>query len=135
MLETLSYLYVEDEPLSREIMHMIMSNVIGATKLTIFEDSRDFLARVKALPQTPDMIMLDIHVKPIDGFEMLRLLRADPAFKNARIVALTASVMNEEILRLRTSGFQGAIGKPLSLHTFPDLLQRVIAGETVWHVA
>jgi len=135
MLKTLSYLYVEDEPLSREIMHMIMSNVIGATKLTIFEDSRDFLMRIKALPQIPDVIMLDIHVKPLDGFEMLGLLRADPAFSQSHIVALTASVMNEEILRLRTSGFQGAIGKPLSLHTFPDLLRRVMAGETVWHVA
>lgn len=135
MLETYAYLYVEDEPLSREIMQMIMVNVVGVRDLTIFEDSRDFVSRVKALPKVPDVIMLDIHVKPIDGFEMLALLRNDPAFSGARIIALTASVMNEEIRRLRTSGFQGAIGKPLSLQTFPDLLRRVVEGEAIWHIA
>lgn len=129
------YLYVEDDPLSREIMEMLMSNVLGIQHLSIFEDSHNFAARLQTLPTRPDVILLDIHMKPLTGFEMLAMLRQDLGYENAIIVALTASVMNEEVQKLQTSGFDGAIGKPISLQTFPDLLARILEGERVWHVA
>lgn len=127
-------LYVEDDPLSREVMQLLVKRVPGIATLTIFEDSRDFMARLNALTPAPDLIMLDIHVHPLDGFEMLRHLRADARFNHTRIIALTASVMNEEVSQLRTSGFDGAIAKPLSLQSFPSLISRVMNGEAVWHI-
>jgi CheY-like chemotaxis protein len=129
------YLYVEDDPLSREIMQMIMTNLLGIEHLSMFEDSQNFAARLGALPRRPDVILLDIHMKPHTGFEMLDMLRHDLGYEQATIVALTASVMNEEVQKLQTSGFDGAIGKPISLQTFPDLLARILEGERVWHVA
>lgn len=129
-----AYLYVEDDSLSREIMTMLMENVLGVESLVVFSDSRDFLKRVEALTRKPDVFMLDIHVRPHDGFEMLKLLRGQTAYAGSKIIALTASVMNEEIERLRTNGFDGAIGKPLSISTFPDLMKRILDGETIWHV-
>jgi CheY-like chemotaxis protein len=129
------FLYVEDDPLSREVMQMIMSNGMGVTRLSIFEDSADFLPRIKALTTHPDIIMLDVHVKPLSGLDMLRMLRSDPDYHTAKIIALTASVMNEEVEELRTSGFDGAIGKPVSVTTFPNLMERIVAGEAVWHIA
>jgi CheY-like chemotaxis protein len=128
------YLYVEDDPFSREVMQMIMEHGLGVTNLLIFESSVDFPQRLKALSRTPDMVLLDIHVQPMDGFEMLRVLRADSAFARTKVVALTASVMNEQVDRLRTGGFDGAISKPLSILTFPDLIQRILSGEEVWHI-
>lgn len=130
-----TYLYVEDDPMSREIMNMILVNAMGAERVTIFENSADFAQRVAALDPAPDVILLDIHVDPYDGFTMLEMLRNEPAFAEARIVALTASVMNEEVEKLRASGFDGAIGKPVSVQNFPGLIQRVLEGEAVWHVA
>lgn len=127
-------LYVEDDPLSREVMQLLVKRVPGMATLAIFEDSRDFMARVNALNPAPDLIMLDIHVHPLDGFEMLRQLRADARFNRTRIIALTASVMNEEVSQLRTSGFDGAIAKPLSLQSFPSLIERIMNGESVWHI-
>lgn len=129
-----SYVYVEDDPLSREIMQMIMENVMGVKQLTQFENSADFMSRLKALQTKPDVILLDIHVKPDSGFDLLRMLRADPDYSHSRIVALTASVMNEEIEQLRRSGFDGAIGKPLSVQTFPDLIARILKGDPVWYI-
>ena len=100
-----------------------------------FEDSRDFAERLAALPQPPDVILLDIHVPPLSGFEMLNILRHSPDHCLKPVIALTASVMNEEIIKLRAGGFDGAIAKPLRYQTFPDLLTRVLRGEQVWHVA
>ena len=134
MFDQYSYLYVEDDPLSQEIMRMIMAHGMGVEGLIIFDDSYDFMKRTLSLNPKPEIILLDIHVTPQDGFEMLSLLRANHEFRAAKIIALTASVMNEEVERLRLAGFDGAIAKPLSLHTFPALMQQIIAGEHVWHV-
>ncbi len=133
-IQDLSFLYVEDDPLSREVMQMIMENAMGVQHLTIFEDSSHFMARLYALDPRPDLLLLDIHMQPHDGFTLLEMIRADATFSAAKVVALTASVMNEEVAKLRQSGFDGAIGKPLSVATFPDLVSRILDGETVWHI-
>src|SRR5687768_938787 len=132
MFSDYSFLYVEDEDFSREVMRMIMTFGMGIEMLTIFEDSADFMARVEALERVPDVILLDILIKPHDGFEMLRMLRTTPAYDSSHIVAVTASVMNEEVSRLQSSGFDGAISKPLSVQTFPRLMQEIIDGQHVW---
>ncbi len=136
-MRELTYLYVEDDSLSQEIMQMILLRGMGvpAERLHIFSDSYDFMARVKALVPQPDVILLDVHVSPLDGFSMLQQLRAESDYQNARVIALTASVMNEEVAQLRQSGFNGAIAKPLSFSTFPALIERIANGETVWHIA
>lgn len=126
-------LYVEDEIRSRRVMQMLAVS-LQLTHLTIFEDSADFMERVKALDPQPKMIFLDIHVTPLDGFEMLKLLRATPEYATLPIVAMTASVMSEEIHQLRTAGFDGCISKPIDLDTFPDSLRRIYGGEQVWRI-
>ena len=134
MLNKFAYLYVEDDLLSREVMQLLMGTAMGIEKLTIFEDSRNFMDRLKELPELPKVIMLDIHMKPYTGFELLEMLREDDEYGDAIIVALTASVMSEEVEQLKRSGFDGAIAKPLSVATFPNLMSRLINGETVWHI-
>jgi CheY-like chemotaxis protein len=129
------FLYVEDDASNRMVMNLIMSKAMGAQNLVIFENSADFMERVKALPKRPDAFLLDIHVRPHTGFEMLKMLRADPDYRDVKVIALTASVTNEEVEELRGAGFDSAIGKPLSISTFPDLLVRVLKGETIWFIS
>lgn len=135
MFNNYTYLYVEDDPLSREIMQVAMEEVMGVHQLTLFEDSRNFIARLQALPAIPDLIMLDIHVKPHSGIDMLHMIRENAAYSQTRIVALTASVMNEEVKRMKASGFDGAIAKPIDIGTFAQLIERILSGESVWHIA
>jgi CheY-like chemotaxis protein len=128
-------LYVEDDAQSRMVMRMALKNRMGITRLTLFEDSSDFLARYQALDPAPDVIFLDIHMQPHTGFEMLRMLRGSAALRpGTPIVAMTASVMNEEVQALRTAGFDGCLAKPLDLDTFPDAFQRIVGGERVWRI-
>jgi CheY-like chemotaxis protein len=129
-----TYLYVEDDPLSREALTIIFTRVMRVRQLIVLENSLNFMDRIKALPEIPDLIMLDIHVKPLNGFQLLNLLRADPDYQHCRIIAITASVMNEEVDLLQQSGFDGAIGKPLDVSIFPDLITRIMANETIWHI-
>jgi len=127
-------LYVEDDPLSRVVMEALLVRGMGYRKLVIFEDSQDFLPKLQSLPWKPDVIFLDIHVQPLDGFEMLQLIRQTPTYLSTKVVALTASVMNEEVKRLKDVGFNGVIAKPLDADGFPKALHRILSGEEVWHV-
>ena len=132
-LDSVHILYVEDDGQSREIMRVLVEEMLGLKGLVIFEDSAEFLERVHALSPSPDVILLDIHVPPTDGFNMLSMLRGD-GFRETPVVALTASVMNEEVQRLKTAGFDAVIAKPVDLDSFPTTLERIIAGDYVWNL-
>ena len=124
-------LYVEDDTLSREVMALVIDD-LPQYELVMFSDSSDFLARVDALSVVPRLILLDIHVQPITGFAKLELLRASPHYRSVRIVALTASEMSEEVLKLRKIGFDGAIAKPIDQDICPQHIEQVLAGKSIW---
>ena len=127
-------LYVEDDALSRQVMHILLTRMLGFTNVTIFPTSENFIARLEAIAPRPALIFLDIHMLPISGFEMLGLLRAHSNFQHTQVVALTASVMNEEIEQLRHAGFDGVIAKPIDQETFGPMLERILNRELVWTI-
>ncbi|MBV9303376.1 MAG: response regulator [Acidobacteriaceae bacterium] len=71
-----------------------------------------------ALEHKPDLILCDIHMPKMDGFEVLRRLKTDPDLGSTPIVAVTALAMvgdNERILR---AGFDGYLPKPIDPEKF-----------------
>jgi CheY-like chemotaxis protein len=127
-----SFLYFEDDPLSRKVMQLLLTKKLGYTDVTILENSHDYLTKIRALPYKPDIIFVDIHMQPYNGFEVLKGIRDTEAFIGTKIVAITASVMSEEVELLRVAGFDGVIGKPITSNTFHELLTRIIEGDKVW---
>ncbi len=127
-------LYVEDDPLSRKVMEMMFRLVLGYQKLTMFENSTDFMARLAVLPERPNLILLDVQIGPIDGYAMLQMLRQSAQFADSTVVAMTANVMSHDIDTLQQAGFDGLIGKPVMKEVVPDLVKRILAGEQVWYV-
>jgi CheY-like chemotaxis protein len=127
--------YVEDDENSLLVMKMVVERVMGLPTLYVLKSRADFVQQVKGLGVVPDVFLLDIQMKPYDGVELLSMLRADPQFKFSKVVALTASVTNEEVLLLNSGGFDGAIAKPLNIEVFPDLIAKIMDGESVWYIA
>lgn len=127
-------LYVEDDSLSRKVIELLLVDQMGLSHVHIFEDSADFIARVEQLSPQPEVIFLDIHMKPLTGFQMLAILRQHSTYKHLPVVALTASVMSEEVRELETAGFDGCISKPISIAGFPDIFARILKGEKVWRI-
>lgn len=131
----LSIVYVEDNATSREVMEILLKEIMGLSEVSIFADSTNVVTRITQLPYQPDIILLDIHMQPVDGFTILKELRQHADYKSTTVVAVTASVMNEEVALLKSAGFDGGIAKPIRPDLFPDLLQRLAQGEKVWHIA
>jgi len=127
--------YVEDDKNSILVMKMVAERVMGLPTLHVLESRADFVQQVRDLGVMPDVFMLDIQIKPYDGFELLSMLRGDPQYDKSKVIALTASVTNEEISLLKSGGFDGAIAKPLNIEIFPDLIAKIINGEQVWYIA
>lgn len=134
MTDNLSFLYVEDDVYSRQVVNMLVTRVLGYTDMTIFEDSHDFMTRLRKLPRKPDVIFVDIQMTPHDGYTVLKMLREDEAYKSSTVIAMTANVMATDIEKLRETGFDGLIGKPIDRKLFPELVIKILNGESVWFV-
>lgn len=128
------FLYVEDDGMSREIFEVLIKDVMGYSHLMMFEDSSNFLERLNALPTRPNIFFLDVQIDPHDGYEILKMLRDDSSYHDAIIVAMTANVMSYDIEHLRHAGFDGLIGKPIVRRVFPQLVERLLSGESIWYV-
>lgn len=127
-------LYVEDDEFSRSVMQILLVDHMQLEHVAILEDSADFENRIAGLPFQPDLVFLDIHMKPISGFEMLKILRTLPHYANIPIVALTASVMNEEVEQLKAAKFNGVIAKPIMLDSFTEAFEQLLSGQEVWQI-
>ena len=127
--------YVEDDENSIFVMKLVVERVMKLPTLYVLHSRADFVQQVKGLGVVPDVFLLDIQMRPYDGVELLSMLRSDPQFNKSKVIALTASVTNEEVSLLKSGGFDGAIAKPLNIEVFPDLIARIINGEHIWYIA
>ncbi|MDH3540077.1 MAG: response regulator [Acidimicrobiia bacterium] len=73
---------------------------------------------------TPDLVLLDLALPVMDGWEILAALRADPATRNVPVVIVTAHGDSDTASRARELGADGFIAKPFR----PAELRRIIEG-------
>jgi CheY-like chemotaxis protein len=83
-------------------------------------DGREAIEKTRALK--PDLVLMDLSLPGIDGWEATRLLKSDPATKHIRIVALSAHALAAEGERARAAGCDGFIAKPCLP---PDLVEEI----------
>jgi two-component system cell cycle response regulator DivK len=69
---------------------------------------------------------MDIQLPGMNGIDALRVLRADPATAAIPVIAVTASVMQQDRKMITDAGFDAYVGKPISLNEFLDAVRRVL---------
>jgi two-component system, cell cycle response regulator DivK len=79
-----------------------------------------------AAAHKPDLILMDIELPGINGIEALQRLRADAALAAIPVVAVTASVMQQDRKNIMAAGFDDYIGKPIELKSFRATVQRIL---------
>jgi two-component system cell cycle response regulator DivK len=75
----------------------------------------------------PDLILMDIQLPDFDGITALTRLRADPATRDIKVMAVSASVMPEDRSRVLKAGFNGFQGKPIKLTEFSEAVAAMLA--------
>jgi PAS domain S-box-containing protein len=121
-------LYVEDSPANLRLVRMIL---LRRPDLTLIEAHTAELGLEIAFTRRPDLILLDINLPGIDGFEALRRLRNEPATRTVPVIAITANAMPSDIKKGREAGFTDYLVKPLDVQKFLDVIDRLVAASAV----
>ncbi len=115
-------IYVEDNPANMELVASILFR--PDLKLLQAPDARLGIELAKA--HKPDLILMDINLPGMDGYEALKTLKADPAFDTTPIIALSANAMESDIKRGLSTGFTDYIPKPINVRSFLEVVNRYL---------
>ena len=83
-----------------------------------------------AVEKKPDLVLMDIQLPGMNGIEALAVLRADPATARIPVIAVTASVMQQDRKLITEAGFDAYIGKPINLKEFLATVRKSLGEES-----
>jgi CheY-like chemotaxis protein/anti-sigma regulatory factor (Ser/Thr protein kinase) len=116
-------LYVEDNPSNVDLLAGVLT-MRPHLHMVAASDGATGLAQARVLQ--PDLIVLDIALPDVDGYEVCRQLRADGALAARPIIALSANAMPADITRGSEAGFDAYLTKPLDVPQFLAHLDRLL---------
>ena len=112
-------LYIEDNPANILLMRHVIKEVDGVDLVVSASHRRH---RTRAADEAC-LILLDINLPEIDGFEVLRILKSDDETANIPVFALTANAMPREVERGRAAGFDRYFTKPLRVNYLVEAIE------------
>jgi signal transduction histidine kinase/CheY-like chemotaxis protein len=117
-LERHSVLIIEDNADTRDVLKLMLE-VDGATVETA-EDGEAGLHAIERM--RPDVVLCDIGLPDIDGFEVARRIRARADLAATRLIALTGYGQAEDMRQALKAGFEAHLTKPVNLEQLMELL-------------
>ena len=116
-------LAVDDE---KHIVRLIQVNLERAGyEVVTAGDGKEALEKVKS--ENPDMIVLDVMMPYMDGFEVLRTLKADQATRDIPVIMLTAKAQDADVFRGWQSGVDSYLTKPFNPMELLSFIERIFA--------
>jgi two-component system cell cycle response regulator DivK len=82
-----------------------------------------------AIEHKPDLVLMDIQLPGMNGIDALGVLRKDATTAGIPVIAVTASVMQQDRKLITEAGFDGYIGKPINLKEFLATVQQMLQGQ------
>jgi len=125
---------IEDNQANLELVKYLLE--CSGYAVSVARDGRQGVALVTQI--RPDLVICDLQMPALDGYEVLKLLRQDPALAQVPVIAVTAFSMPNDRQKVLTAGFDGYISKPIEPETFvsqvgaflPDTLRRNLPTST-----
>ena len=116
-------LYIEDKPANLTLVERIIARTPDIRLLTAVSGKSGIEI---ALVSLPDVILTDINLPDINGFEVLKILRSYPATAHIPIIAISANAMPLDVERGLNEGFFRYLTKPIKVNEFLDALHVTI---------
>ena len=112
-------LVVDDNAATVELTRFILTAASFVVESTT--DANNALLLIAALQ--PDLILMDIQMPGINGLELTRQLKAQPAMQHIVVVAFTAFAMKGDETKMRAAGCDGYIAKPFDVASFAGMVR------------
>jgi len=133
MTPAMRILLVDDDPAGAELTAAALAELgLGANviKAADGEEALDYLFRRPPHGDAPEappaVVLLDLKMPKVDGHEVLRQIRDDPRLRHTRVVVLTSSDQESDIVRSRALGTDAYLVKPTSIAELIDALGRLL---------
>lgn len=121
-LTPLRVLYVEDNRINAMLFEEAL-RPYAQLALTVAEDGQTAIEMVTH--QAPDVLVLDAHLPDMDGFALLKALRALPGLASVPAYMCSADAMHEDITRAKAAGFTGYWTKPIDIRQITNELTQL----------
>jgi two-component system cell cycle response regulator DivK len=118
-------LVIEDDPVNLELDLALLEE----EEHTVYAATSAEEGLRLASAERPDLILLDLQLPGLTGWEAARRLKADPATARIRIVALTAQAMEGDEARARAAGCDGYLSKPVDTTLLRTMIRQFLAEE------
>jgi two-component system, cell cycle response regulator DivK len=122
-----SILIVDDNLANMKLVRVLLSSE-GYDVHTAL-DAQQALTELRS--SRPDLILMDIQLPGMDGLELTRRLKSDPATRDIKIVGLTAYAMRGDQERILAAGCDGYIPKPIDTRTLPNSIKGYLKRQTI----
>jgi two-component system cell cycle response regulator len=116
-------LVIDDDQASRELMTYLLQ-AFGHTLLCASDGAEGLEAIGR---EVPDLVLCDVHLPKIDGYEIARQLKGHPTWRTIPLVAVTASAMAHDRNQALAAGFDGYLTKPIDPETFVQQIEAFLA--------
>ena len=107
-------LVIEDAPDNRNVAELILRDA-GHTVVSVGDAASGIIA---ALISHPDVILMDLSLPKLDGWEATRRLKSNPATRDIPVIAFTAHALPTDIERAQAAGCSSVIAKPFEIDFF-----------------
>jgi two-component system cell cycle response regulator DivK len=111
-------LIVDDNPLNLKLIRVLLRS--EGYEVRTSGDAEEALTALQEF--RPAVILMDLQLPGIDGLELTRRLKADPATRDITIIALTAYAMKGDEEKARAAGCDGYLTKPIDTAVFSNVL-------------
>ena len=132
MIELRTILLAEDNPKDIELTLEALADYNLANHVIVVKDgveAMEYLLREGAYrdrkPGNPAVVLLDIKMPRMDGIEVLRAIRNDPALKRIPVVILTSSREEQDLLSTYDLGVNAYVVKPVEFQAFVDAVKEI----------
>ncbi|MEQ1806515.1 MAG: response regulator [Burkholderiaceae bacterium] len=119
----LKFLIVDDFSTMRRIVRGLLKEM-GCTDTDEAEDGAVALAMLQA--QRYDFVVTDINMPNMNGFDLLKAVKADPNLKHLPVLMVTAEARKEDIVLAAQTGAAGYIVKPFTKATLEEKVQKIL---------
>jgi PAS domain S-box-containing protein len=113
-------LYVEDNPANMQLVERIIQTHRPEVKLLVASNGQEGLTLARKY--NPFLILLDLHMPQINGWDVFERLQQSPATRNIPVVAVSANAMEDNIKKTLEMGFEQYLTKPIILDDFLNVL-------------
>ncbi|MBW4662954.1 MAG: response regulator [Chroococcus sp. CMT-3BRIN-NPC107] len=118
---------VEDQPYNQELIIEVLE--LEGYTIDLISDGGMMMEAIQAVATSelrPDLILLDIQLPKIDGFEIVRHLKASPDWRDIPVIAVTAMAMKGDRDRCLAAGANAYMSKPLDLSLLKETLRMML---------